>query len=54
VMKHQVRRRARRSALLRRFGYEATVRPSLAVYNDKSDIDALVATLHDLQSRWLR
>ncbi|MEY4582815.1 MAG: hypothetical protein RL701_7518, partial [Pseudomonadota bacterium] len=34
---------------LRRFGYEATVRPSLAVYNNRSDIDALVATLHELQ-----
>jgi cysteine desulfurase / selenocysteine lyase len=39
---------------LRRFGYEATVRPSLAVYNNRGDIDALVATLRDLQSRWLR
>jgi cysteine desulfurase/selenocysteine lyase len=39
---------------LRRFGYEATVRPSLAVYNNQSDIDALVAVLCDLQSQWLR
>ena len=39
---------------LRRFGYETTVRPSLAVYNNRGDIDALVATLRDLQSRWLR
>lgn len=39
---------------LRRFGHEATVRPSLAVYNNRTDIDTLVATLHDLQSRWLR
>ena len=39
---------------LRRFGHETTVRPSLAVYNNKTDIDTLVATLHDLQSRWLR
>jgi cysteine desulfurase/selenocysteine lyase len=38
---------------LRRFGYETTVRPSLALYNDKNDIDVLVSTLHDLQSRWL-
>ncbi|MET0388558.1 MAG: family 2A encapsulin nanocompartment cargo protein cysteine desulfurase [Polyangiales bacterium] len=39
---------------LRRFGYEATVRPSLALYNNRADIDTLVGTLHDLQSRWLR
>jgi len=39
---------------LRRFGHEATVRPSLAVYNNHADIDALVAVLHDMQSRWLR
>jgi cysteine desulfurase/selenocysteine lyase len=39
---------------LRRFGHEATVRPSLAVYNNHADIDALVAVLRDLQSRWLR
>jgi cysteine desulfurase/selenocysteine lyase len=39
---------------LRRFGYEATVRPSLAVYNNRADLDALVAVLRDLQSGWLR
>jgi cysteine desulfurase/selenocysteine lyase len=38
---------------LRRFGHETTVRPSLAMYNDRSDIDALVSTLRDLQSGWL-
>ena len=32
--------------ILRRFGYETTVRPSLALYNTKEDIDALVAALH--------
>jgi cysteine desulfurase / selenocysteine lyase len=35
---------------LRRFGHETTVRPSLAMYNDRSDIDALVAALHEIQS----
>ncbi|MFZ4396308.1 MAG: family 2A encapsulin nanocompartment cargo protein cysteine desulfurase [Kiritimatiellia bacterium] len=30
---------------LRRFGLEATVRPSLALYNTRADIDALVAAL---------
>jgi cysteine desulfurase/selenocysteine lyase len=39
---------------LRRFGVETTVRPSLALYNSKSDIDALVGTLRRLQSKWLR
>lgn len=37
--------------ILRRFGVESTVRPSLAFYNTCSDIDTLVATLHRLQSR---
>jgi cysteine desulfurase/selenocysteine lyase len=37
---------------LRRFGHETTVRPSLAMYNDHSDVDALVSTLHELQSTW--
>ncbi len=32
--------------ILRRFGYETTVRPSIALYNTKEDIDALVAALH--------
>jgi cysteine desulfurase/selenocysteine lyase len=35
---------------LRRFGLESSVRPSLALYNTHGDIDALVATLHRLQS----
>ena len=39
---------------LRRFGLEATVRPSLAVYNNCEDIDALVASLLRLQSTWPR
>ena len=34
--------------ILRRFGQESTVRPSLALYNTCSDIDALVAVLHRL------
>lgn len=37
--------------ILRRFGLEGTVRPSLAVYNVCEDIDALVAALLRLQSR---
>lgn len=36
--------------ILRRFGLESTVRPSLAVYNTCDDIDALVAALHRLQA----
>ena len=36
--------------ILRRFGYEATVRASLAPYNTHEDIDTLVAALHRLQS----
>ncbi|MDB5272499.1 MAG: sufS [Chitinophagaceae bacterium] len=35
--------------ILRRFGLEATVRPSLAFYNTCSDIDVLVDTLHRLK-----
>jgi cysteine desulfurase/selenocysteine lyase len=35
--------------ILRRFGLESTVRPSLALYNTPEDIDALVATLHRIQ-----
>jgi cysteine desulfurase/selenocysteine lyase len=34
--------------ILRRFGLEATVRPSLAFYNNCADVDTLVATLHKL------
>ncbi len=33
---------------LRRFGLETTVRPSLALYNTRADIDALIAALHKL------
>lgn len=36
--------------ILRRFGLEATVRPSLAFYNTCSDIDVLVETLYKLRS----
>ncbi|HEY4337585.1 MAG TPA: family 2A encapsulin nanocompartment cargo protein cysteine desulfurase [Puia sp.] len=36
--------------ILRRFGQEATVRPSLALYNTCSDIDALVSVLHRLRA----
>jgi len=36
--------------ILRRFGLEATVRPSLAFYNTCDDVDALVATLRQLQA----
>ena len=34
--------------ILRRFGVESSVRPSLAFYNTCSDIDALIAVLHKL------
>ena len=36
--------------ILRRFGLEATVRPSLAFYNTCADVDALVAVLLRLQA----
>lgn len=36
--------------ILRRFGLEATVRPSLALYNTTEDIDALVAALLRIQA----
>ncbi|MBC7451822.1 MAG: cysteine desulfurase [Cytophagales bacterium] len=36
--------------ILRRFGHEATVRPSLAFYNTCADIDVLVDTLYRLRS----
>ncbi len=35
--------------ILRRFGLESTVRPSLAFYNTCSDIDTLVSVLHRLK-----
>ncbi len=37
--------------ILRRFGLESTVRPSLALYNTKEDIDALAAALHEIQTQ---
>lgn len=37
--------------ILRRFGLEATVRPSLAFYNTCAEIDTLVSVLHRLASR---
>ncbi|HEY8006794.1 MAG TPA: family 2A encapsulin nanocompartment cargo protein cysteine desulfurase [Methylocella sp.] len=37
--------------ILRRFGLETTVRPSLALYNTNEDIDALVAALHKIQTQ---
>lgn len=36
--------------ILRRFGLESTVRPSLAFYNTCADVDLLVKTLHRLKS----
>ena len=36
--------------ILRRFGLEATVRPSLALYNTTDDVDALVSTLLRIQT----
>ncbi|MDS4030491.1 MAG: aminotransferase class V-fold PLP-dependent enzyme, partial [Candidatus Contendobacter sp.] len=37
--------------ILRRFGLESTVRPSLAVYNLREDLDALVTALRRIQAR---
>jgi cysteine desulfurase/selenocysteine lyase len=34
---------------LRRFGVESTVRPSLALYNNHEDIDALIAAIRRLK-----
>jgi len=36
--------------ILRRFGVESSVRPSLALYNTCADIDALISVLHRLAS----
>jgi cysteine desulfurase/selenocysteine lyase len=36
--------------ILRRFGLEATVRPSLALYNTTDDVDVLVSTLQRMQT----
>ena len=35
--------------ILRRFGLETTVRPSLAMYNTYADVDALVSALHRMR-----
>jgi cysteine desulfurase/selenocysteine lyase len=35
---------------LRRFGVETTVRPSLALYNNNDDVDALTTALRKLKS----
>lgn len=37
--------------ILRRFGVESTVRPSLALYNTCADIDALVEALYKIKNR---
>ena len=37
--------------ILRRFGLEATVRPSIAFYNTCQEIDVLIETLYQLRSR---
>ncbi len=37
--------------ILRRFGVETTVRPSLAFYNNCADVDTLVGTLHRLAAQ---
>jgi cysteine desulfurase / selenocysteine lyase len=34
--------------ILRRFGHETTVRPSLALYNTPEDVDTLIAALQRL------
>jgi cysteine desulfurase/selenocysteine lyase len=36
--------------ILRRFGLETTVRPSLALYNTRDDIDALVSALRRIST----
>jgi len=40
--------------ILRRFGLESSVRPSLAFYNTCEDIDALTAVLWRMTSGYLR
>ena len=37
--------------IVRRFGYEGTVRASLAFYNTCADVDALITALHSIVSR---
>ncbi|MFM8294532.1 MAG: aminotransferase class V-fold PLP-dependent enzyme [Microcystaceae cyanobacterium] len=39
--------------ILRRFGLEATVRPSLAFYNTKAEVDALILALEGIQHQTL-
>ena len=36
--------------VLRRLGVESTVRPSLALYNNRDDVDALASVLHRMAS----
>ncbi|WP_367874768.1 SufS family cysteine desulfurase [Luteolibacter sp. Populi] len=36
---------------VRHFGVEGTVRPSLAFYNNRADVDALIAALHQIARR---
>jgi cysteine desulfurase/selenocysteine lyase len=40
--------------ILRRFGHEATVRPSLGIYNDETDVAHLIQALRDLTGRTRR
>jgi cysteine desulfurase/selenocysteine lyase len=40
--------------ILRRFGLEATVRPSLALYNTHADLDALAAAVRKIRNRGAR
>ncbi len=37
--------------ILRRFGLEATVRPSLAMYNNTADLDALASAVRRIAAR---
>lgn len=37
--------------LQRRYGLDATVRPSFAFYNTHEEVDALIATVHRLADR---
>jgi cysteine desulfurase/selenocysteine lyase len=37
--------------ILRRFGLEATVRPSLAFYNTCDEVDAMVSVIRHLSAR---
>ncbi len=42
---------ALRQPILRRYGLEATGRPSLASYNTHDEVDTLVAAVHRLAAR---